>query len=69
MHPNNSDQVARGEGISRALRDALADPIGQSLPKKIRVEQATICYLLQETAAVRPASSRGSTRTRLLRAE
>ena len=42
MHPNNSDQVARGEGISRAVRDALADPIGQSLPKKIRVEQATI---------------------------
>ena len=38
MHPYSSDEVARGEGLSRGVRDALADPIVQALLAADRVD-------------------------------
>ncbi len=31
MHSYNTDEAARGEGLSNGVRDALADPIVQAL--------------------------------------
>ena len=45
MHPYNNDEVARGEGISRAVRDALADPIVQALLVADRVDPRDVADL------------------------
>jgi hypothetical protein len=51
MHPYNSDEVARGEGISRAVRDALADPIVQALLVADRVDPRDVADLSRRMAA------------------
>jgi hypothetical protein len=51
MHPYNSNEVARGEGISRAVRDALADPIVQALLAADRVDPQDVADLSRRVAA------------------
>jgi len=51
MHRYNSDEVARGEGISRAVRDALADPIVQALLVADRVDPRDVADLSRRMAA------------------
>ena len=51
MRPYNSDEVARGEGLSRALRDALADPIVQALLVADRVDPRDLVDLSRRMAA------------------
>ena len=51
MHPCNSDEVALGEGISRAVRDALADPIVQALLVADRVDPRDVADLSRRMAA------------------
>ena len=51
MHPYNSNEVARGEGISRAVRDALADPIVQALLVADRVDPRDVADLSRRMAA------------------
>jgi hypothetical protein len=51
MHPYNNDEVARGEGISRAVRDALADPIVQALLVADRVDPRDVADLSRRMAA------------------
>jgi hypothetical protein len=51
MHPYNSDEVARGEGISRAVRDALADPIVQAVLVADRVDPRDVADLSRRMAA------------------
>jgi hypothetical protein len=51
MQPYNSDEVARGEGIPRAVRDALADPIVQALLVADRVHPRDVADLSQRMAA------------------
>ncbi len=38
MHSYNTDEAARGEGLSNGVRDALADPIVQALLAADRVD-------------------------------
>jgi hypothetical protein len=51
MHPCKSDDVARGEGISRAARDALADPIVQALLVADRIDPRDVADLSRRMAA------------------
>jgi hypothetical protein len=51
MHPYNSDEVARGEGISHAVLDALADPIVQALLVADRVDPRDVADLSRRMAA------------------
>jgi hypothetical protein len=51
MHPCNSDEVARGEGLSRGVRDALADPIVQALLVADRVDPRDVADLSRRMAA------------------
>jgi hypothetical protein len=51
MHPYKSDEVARGEGISCAVREALADPIVQALLVADRVDPQDVADLSRRMAA------------------
>jgi hypothetical protein len=51
MHPYSSDEVARGEGLSRGVRDALADPIVQALLAADRVDPRDVADLSRRMAA------------------
>ena len=51
MHPYSSDEVARGEGLSRGVRDALADPIVQALLVADRVDPRDVADLSRRLAA------------------
>jgi hypothetical protein len=50
MHPYTSDEVARGEGLSRGVRDALADPIVQALLAADRVAPRDVADLSRRMA-------------------
>ncbi len=58
MQPYNSDEVARDEGISGAVRDALADPIVQALLVADRIDPREVADLSRRMAAW--LSNRGS---------
>jgi hypothetical protein len=60
MHPNNSDQVARGEGSPARCATPWRTRSDKVCRRKFAWNRRPSGYLLQETAAVRPASSRGS---------
>jgi len=45
MHPYNSDEVARDEGLSGAVREALADPMVQALLVSDRVDPRDVADL------------------------
>jgi hypothetical protein len=51
MHPYNSDEVARGAGLSRGVRDALADPIVQALLVADRIDPRDVADLSRRAAA------------------
>ena len=51
MHLYNSDQVARGGGLPRGVRDALADPIVQALLVADRVDPRDVADLSRRMAA------------------
>jgi hypothetical protein len=51
MHPYRSDEVARGGGLSRGVRDALADPIVQALLAADRVDPRDVADLSRRMAA------------------
>jgi len=51
MRPYNSDEVARGDGLPRALRDAPADPIVQALLVADRVDPRDLVDLSRRMAA------------------
>jgi hypothetical protein len=51
MRPYNSDEVARGEGLSRGVRDALADPIVQAVLVADRVDPRDVADLSRRMAA------------------
>ncbi len=51
MHPYNSDEVAGGRGLSRAVCDALADPIVQALLVADRVDPRDVLDLSRRMAA------------------
>jgi hypothetical protein len=51
MRPHNIGEIARGEGLSRAVRDALADPIVQALLVADRVDPRDVADLSRRVAA------------------
>jgi|HubBroStandDraft_6_1064221.scaffolds.fasta_scaffold367253_1 hypothetical protein len=51
MHPYSSDEVARGEGLSRGVRDALADPIVHAPLAADRVDPRDVADLSRRVAA------------------
>ena len=51
MHSYNSDEVARGEGLPRGVRDAMADPIVQALLAADRVDPRDVADLSRRMAA------------------
>ena len=51
MHSYNSDEVARGEGLPRGVRDALADPIVRALLAAARVDPRDVADLSRRMAA------------------
>jgi hypothetical protein len=51
MHPSNSDVASRHSGLSRGVRDALADPIVQALLAADRVDPQEVADLARRVAA------------------
>ena len=51
MHPCNSDVATRHPGLSRGVRDALADPIVQALLAADRVDPQEVADLARRVAA------------------
>jgi hypothetical protein len=51
MRPYNIGEIARGEGLSRAVRDALADPTIQALLVADRVDPRDVADLSRRVAA------------------
>ena len=51
MHSYNTDEAARGEGLSNGVRDALADPIVQALLAADRVDPRDVADLSRRIAA------------------
>jgi hypothetical protein len=60
MHPRNSDVATRHPGLSRGVRDALADPIVQALLAADRVDPQEVADLARRVAArLSPANPGG----------
>jgi hypothetical protein len=51
MHPCNSDVATRHPGLSRGVRDALADPIVQALLAADRLDPQEVADLARRVAA------------------
>jgi hypothetical protein len=51
MHPCNSNAVTQDEGVSRGVREALADPIVQALLAADRVNPQDVADLSRRIAA------------------
>ena len=51
MHPCNSDVATQYPGLSRGVRDALADPIVQALLAADRVDPQEVADLARRVAA------------------
>jgi hypothetical protein len=51
MHPCNSNVVTQDEGVSRGVREALADPIVQALLAADRVNPQDVADLSRRIAA------------------